>query len=131
MSLMAPDLSRLFPSNFKSFAENTKNSPFLHPTAMSSPSRLKATERAALTVSLPTNDYKGQIIASKSDILASKGDILASKGHIIALKGHIKAFKKHDIASKSHIKLSKGHIILSKDHIKRHIALKYQIKSPK
>lgn len=90
---MAPDLSRLFPSNFKSFAENTKNSPFLHPTAMSSPSRLKATERAALTVSLPTNDYKGQIIASKSDILASKGDILASKGHIIALKGHIKALK--------------------------------------
>lgn len=77
MSLMAPDLSRLFPSNFKSFAENTKNSPFLHPTAMSSPSRLKATERAALTVSLPTNDYKGQIIASKGDILASKGDILA------------------------------------------------------
>lgn len=72
MSLMAPDLSRLFPSNFNSFAENTRNSPFLHPTAMSSPSRLKATERAALTVSLPTNDYKGKIIASKGHIIAPK-----------------------------------------------------------
>lgn len=86
MSLMAPDLSRLFPSNFNSFAENTRNSPFLHPTAMSSPSRLKATERAALTVSLPTNDYKGQIIASKGHIFASKGHIIAFKGYIIAPK---------------------------------------------
>ena len=56
ISFMAPDRSLLFPSNFKSLAENTRNSPFLHPTAINSPSILKATERAALTANFPTKD---------------------------------------------------------------------------
>ena len=54
-SLMEPALSLFFPHTLRPLAKRTMNSPFFSPTAIISPSGLKATDLAGPTDNLANN----------------------------------------------------------------------------